>query len=54
MVAAADIEKAYDRIDHAAMDTIIAFLGLADNPFYRLYCRCRDRSEVFLTGAGGL
>ena len=54
VVAAADIEKAYDRVDRAAMDTIIAFLGLADNPFYRLYCRCRDRSEVFLTGAGGL
>ena len=54
VVVAADIEKAYDRVDHAAMDTIIAFLGLADNPFYRLYCRCRDCSEVFLTGAGGL
>ena len=54
MVAGADIEKVYDRVDRATMDTIMAFLGLADNPFYRLYCRCRDRSEVFLTGAGGL
>ena len=54
VVATVDVEKAYDRVDRCAMDSILSYMGVADNAFYLLYQACRDGSEVLLTGGGRL
>ena len=52
--AAVDVEKAYDRVDRCAMDSIFSYMGVTDNAFYALYQACHNGSEVLLTGGGGL
>ena len=37
VVAAVDVEKAYDRVDRCAMDSVLSYMGVADNAFYALY-----------------
>lgn len=39
---ALDIHKAYDCIDRKVLDDVMRYIGLAENPFYRLMMRARD------------